>query len=201
MKNQKGFILPIIIIVVVIAVLGTAGYFAYKQYSAPKPVACTQEAKVCPDGSSVGRTGPNCEFAQCPDQTANWQTYTNSEYGFEIKYPESSQCRFSEIDKGVFAFGRIELNVTDSKELDLNDYVDSFINDNNLAVDIRQNINIANRGGVKLTYRFGGTNRYGEVNFIKNNENIHAIGFTAGGFTCDEPQIFDQILSTFKFTK
>lgn len=29
-------------------------------------VACTQEAKVCPDGSAVGRTGPNCEFAECP---------------------------------------------------------------------------------------------------------------------------------------
>lgn len=30
------------------------------------PVACTEEAKVCPDGSSVGRTGPKCEFAECP---------------------------------------------------------------------------------------------------------------------------------------
>jgi hypothetical protein len=29
-------------------------------------VACTQEAKLCPDGSYVGRTGPNCEFAPCP---------------------------------------------------------------------------------------------------------------------------------------
>lgn len=28
--------------------------------------ACTEEAKVCPDGSSVARTGPNCEFAECP---------------------------------------------------------------------------------------------------------------------------------------
>lgn len=27
---------------------------------------CTEEAKVCPDGSSVGRIGPNCEFAECP---------------------------------------------------------------------------------------------------------------------------------------
>lgn len=27
--------------------------------------ACTQEAKLCPDGSYVGRTGPNCEFAAC----------------------------------------------------------------------------------------------------------------------------------------
>jgi len=27
---------------------------------------CTMEAKLCPDGTSVGRTGPNCEFAPCP---------------------------------------------------------------------------------------------------------------------------------------
>lgn len=31
-----------------------------------EPVACTLEAKICPDGTSVGRTGPNCEFAPCP---------------------------------------------------------------------------------------------------------------------------------------
>jgi hypothetical protein len=30
------------------------------------PKACTKEAKVCPDGSAVGRTGPNCEFTKCP---------------------------------------------------------------------------------------------------------------------------------------
>lgn len=29
-------------------------------------VACTMEAKICPDGSAVGRQGPNCEFAKCP---------------------------------------------------------------------------------------------------------------------------------------
>jgi predicted lipoprotein with Yx(FWY)xxD motif len=33
--------------------------------------ACTQEAKVCPDGSAVGRTGPNCEFAPCPQIVGN----------------------------------------------------------------------------------------------------------------------------------
>jgi hypothetical protein len=29
-------------------------------------VACTMEAKICPDGSSVGRVPPSCEFAPCP---------------------------------------------------------------------------------------------------------------------------------------
>jgi hypothetical protein len=32
----------------------------------PSGQACTDEAKICPDGSTVGRTGPNCEFARCP---------------------------------------------------------------------------------------------------------------------------------------
>lgn len=31
-------------------------------------VACTMDAKICPDGSAVGRQGPNCEFAPCPGQ-------------------------------------------------------------------------------------------------------------------------------------
>jgi len=29
-------------------------------------VMCTQDAKECPDGSYVARSGPNCEFAPCP---------------------------------------------------------------------------------------------------------------------------------------
>ncbi len=29
-------------------------------------VACTMDAKICPDGSAVGRVGPTCEFAPCP---------------------------------------------------------------------------------------------------------------------------------------
>ncbi|MDO8512521.1 MAG: hypothetical protein Q7S57_04565 [bacterium] len=58
----------------------------------PQPAVCTQEAKICSDGSSVGRTGPNCEFAACPaasDQVAGWKTYSNTAYGFEFKYPEN----------------------------------------------------------------------------------------------------------------
>ncbi|HWB80210.1 MAG TPA: hypothetical protein VG755_34830 [Nannocystaceae bacterium] len=35
----------------------------------PGPI-CTRDAKLCPDGSAVGRTGPDCTFPPCPgDQT------------------------------------------------------------------------------------------------------------------------------------
>lgn len=33
--------------------------------------ACTAEAKICPDGTAVGRTGPDCEFAPCPQLVGN----------------------------------------------------------------------------------------------------------------------------------
>ncbi len=31
-------------------------------------VNCSMEAKLCPDGSAVGRIGPQCQFAPCPGQ-------------------------------------------------------------------------------------------------------------------------------------
>ncbi len=35
------------------------------------PVACTLDAKICPDGTAVGRIAPNCEFAPCPGDSAS----------------------------------------------------------------------------------------------------------------------------------
>lgn len=34
-------------------------------------VMCTMDAKECPDGSYVGRTGPNCDFSPCPGEVDN----------------------------------------------------------------------------------------------------------------------------------
>lgn len=43
-----------------------------------EPQACTMEAKQCPDGSYVGRTGPNCSFAACPGETTSGTGNENS---------------------------------------------------------------------------------------------------------------------------
>lgn len=34
----------------------------------PGAVFCTEEAMMCPDGSYVGRIGPECQFSPCPDE-------------------------------------------------------------------------------------------------------------------------------------
>lgn len=41
-------------------------------------LACTQEAMLCSDGSYVGRSGPNCDFAACPSTTNTSTANTNS---------------------------------------------------------------------------------------------------------------------------
>jgi len=69
MNRQKGISTLLIIIIVVsliIVVIGGLFVYQYLAMQQTQPTACTKEAKVCPDGSTVGRTGSNCEFASCP---------------------------------------------------------------------------------------------------------------------------------------
>ena len=39
-----------------------------------EPLACTEEARLCPDGGYVSRTRPNCHFSACPDNGVPSQT-------------------------------------------------------------------------------------------------------------------------------
>lgn len=39
---------------------------------------CTQEVKLCSDGSYVGRTGSNCEFTKCPGESSDSSSTVNS---------------------------------------------------------------------------------------------------------------------------
>lgn len=65
---MKQYLAPIALVLVVMA--GALWALSARLAGAPGEPACTEETKVCPDGSSVGRSGPNCEFAACPVATA-----------------------------------------------------------------------------------------------------------------------------------
>jgi len=68
--KPRGFANIIIIIAALVALSAIASTYLVlenqKAQARPEPRACTMEAKQCPDGSYVGRGGPNCEFATCP---------------------------------------------------------------------------------------------------------------------------------------
>ncbi len=74
--KPRGFIaIPIILLILGVLAVGTVVVVIVTHRpsasSNANAVACTQEAKLCPDGSAVGRTDPNCEFATCPGTSGN----------------------------------------------------------------------------------------------------------------------------------
>lgn len=91
-KSQATHVLLTIVTVVVMSVVsGIASYrLGYQKAlnstpSTPSPsltpaiptpsVVCTTDVFTCPDGTTVGRSGPNCEFDVCPPiPTANPNT-------------------------------------------------------------------------------------------------------------------------------
>ena len=74
----------LIVIICVILFVGAA-YLIFARINKNKQVACTMDAKLCPDGSYVGRIGPNCEFALCPGETPEWLAIKQAIYNCEVE--------------------------------------------------------------------------------------------------------------------
>ncbi|MDP2950756.1 MAG: hypothetical protein Q8N55_00050 [bacterium] len=57
-----------------------------------QPVACAQDAKQCPDGSYVSRTGPNCEFASCPATSCVKEGDVTTGGTYAPNDPKTTEC-------------------------------------------------------------------------------------------------------------
>lgn len=66
-------------------------YGIIKPIIGEEPVACTMEAKECPDGSYVGRVPPECDFAPCPEARTIKLYY----YNYELDKDESGNIACS----------------------------------------------------------------------------------------------------------
>ncbi len=64
----------IIVGIILFAIVSGVAYWYIAGMAGPSAdqngIACTQDAKQCPDGSYVGRVPPTCEFAACPAATS-----------------------------------------------------------------------------------------------------------------------------------
>lgn len=78
-------------------------------------MACTLEAKLCPDGSYVGRVLPNCEFAECPladfknlymEKAIADYLLTQNDFSWKTKEDSYNICTIENLDleKDIFPF-------------------------------------------------------------------------------------------------
>lgn len=135
---QKNILVWLVVIFIVAVAALAAGYlFGSNRKLAEMPqrpptevippgnegaVACTMDAKLCPDGSSVGRVAPNCEFALCPgegDDSLEMQSFTHTTLRFSFEYPISYQV-IRETPTGVVigVNGVSYLEITNKKTVD-----------------------------------------------------------------------------------
>jgi hypothetical protein len=180
MKNNKGFV-PIVIIIVAIIIIG-GGIYLSKNKKAEAPAAETQ------------------------NNTSDWQTYNGTDYSF--KYPRSWYVNSSKgPDYGLTSitnydeqngpfdteYIRIKIYITDKDE------TESGINNNVLGLSDKKNIVVDGTQAVR-----------GKISFYQGGEMAEAVLMTHNGkgygvqYESNSSKLinaFDQILSTFKFTK
>jgi hypothetical protein len=80
---MRGYAIGVgaVVIVACVALWVISSVISAREANAPGGQACTLEAKICPDGSAVGRTGPKCEFAECPATDTSTTTATSTTGG------------------------------------------------------------------------------------------------------------------------
>ncbi len=165
------------------------------------------------------------------DQTANWKTYTNSQYGFEIKYPTGSRITDSDITGGRII--SIQLPVSGNNNLVNKDLRISIVNqqygknDNGSVIFVPANcgpdtfynyetsdvvINGINFRKGDVSGAFGGMQsassaiQYCVMKGDKSFRLISVLTYQRDSKLStvninDEAEVLNQIISTFKFIK
>ena len=84
--NQKGFA-NIILIIVIVILVGAVGYFAFVKKSEPVAQQPTPIQTTNPTKTPVSPT------TTVKDETADWTTYRNDQYGIEFRHPVDWKSR------------------------------------------------------------------------------------------------------------
>lgn len=211
--NQKG-LAPILAVLLIGITLVGAGYLVYSEKIAlPQTKPVQQTTQQTPSFIS--------------DETANWKTYTNTKYGYSIKYPNAwylwsvhpydkgkpGDYRYAYLTESTPPNGEVigvsnGIQITalaNEKKLNSNDYIKEFVLPGEDLLHNLQNIKIKsmkldNVDASLVEGLFAAGNSPGPVIYIAKESQVFQIW---GGIENmkEGRKIFDKVISTFKFSQ
>lgn len=198
--NQKGFA-NIILIAVIVILVGAVGYFAFVKK--PKPVAQQPIPTSTQTNTSVSPTPTPTS------KTIDLKTYTNSNPTFSFKYPSSwNQPVINQQSTRIFTDFRNGFSVTTGLYYDqvkgrnstVLEIINGYKNSSTIKNVQTENIKVDGHLATKITYYGSDTKKnYTDVHIYQDQQiQEKFIELTADDSV--DATIFNQILSTFKFT-
>ncbi|OGI93868.1 hypothetical protein A3A03_02060 [Candidatus Nomurabacteria bacterium RIFCSPLOWO2_01_FULL_40_18] len=213
MKNnfKKGFIVSVILGIISLLLIG-GGVYLYKNKKAVAPTVETEQSN-----QNQQQTDTQTPPVNIQSDTSNWKTYTNSSLKYSVKYPSNWYAGSSSDE---FAFIR---NWEVDAPLSLN--WQKANNMENISIDIVSYINATNPAyinvkdealadwtkdvtdkhtilvdGIKAVrgYSLSEGQKVGTVTLVFNGK-VYFLAYSP--YDSKLVSTFDQILSTFKFTK
>jgi hypothetical protein len=179
--------------------------------SLKKKMLCVCDGMSFPD-KKIGSTEYYClgECSQCrlvmdtekqdpaATEKAGWKIYTNTKYGFELKYPKEyavSENGIQQANGLAYKFESINISSSDGKagfimHIDISSDPNILVGPDDREIKetkVVNGIKFAGFSDLGMGDRFGYTAKYG--NYYYRLDTVFDTG------------LFDQILSTFKFTK
>lgn len=189
-RNQKGVvILPILIIVLL---LGLVGYLVFQNSQLRKEQPSLNQPTATPTSNLPSPTS---------SPTDNWKTYTNTAYGYSIKFPSSWRTQL------IAAGARDQEALPNSRHVDLfNPNIktyDASIGASKGVITIQYFGLLPEQfANTPYDYQIGNAKAIKKENvyYVKSGRGILEILVALPENQQDEPA-FDQILSTFKLNE
>ena len=214
MKNQKGFVKILLVVIAIIAVV----LFVYMRMG--------NKTETIPSDITDNKIDSGFQASE-KDITADWKIYKNDQYGFELKYPEN----IFKLDKNTNTLSHMlnnfhKYSAKDGSDLGLaSDISIVFKKENDKGCNwLETGLGLKSIGvvfefkNIKGVKYETGAEGEGVVYYCvknKDNQNVFLIErwFLSASYSTDLPkqgdyidsgkqeEIFNRILSTFKFTK
>ena len=177
-----------LIVVIIIFLLAGSSVLAYKYYQLKQQVTQTP-TKTSPSSTPFPETPP-------ANPMANWKTYTSTEFGFQIKYPDNWSIKE---DKSLQGLALITVTIGAPSQ---NALLDIWIRNgtwSQVEGELKAKSTKTVINGIEGLAEPAGDGKVYTFPAKKNDQIIQIVYGSSSDSSSDEIKILDQILSTFKF--